>query len=90
MSLLGYAYGEAPAMFQVGQQVIDQQKQALAPDPGPVPYPGAARCCAQTTRKPEVGVGNTVRGGGRGRPGDDHDLGCTSAAALPLAVETTI
>jgi hypothetical protein len=28
---------EAPAMFQVGQQVIDQQKQALAPDPGPKP-----------------------------------------------------
>jgi hypothetical protein len=28
---------EAPAMLQVGQQAIDQQKQALTPDPGPKP-----------------------------------------------------
>jgi hypothetical protein len=28
---------EAPAMFQVGQHAIDQQKQALTPDPGPKP-----------------------------------------------------
>jgi hypothetical protein len=26
---------EAPAMLQVGQHAIDQQKQALVPDPGP-------------------------------------------------------
>jgi hypothetical protein len=34
---------EAPAMLQVGRHAIDQQKQALAPDPGPNPlYPGSA------------------------------------------------
>jgi hypothetical protein len=28
---------EAPAMLQAGQHATDQQKQALAPDPGPKP-----------------------------------------------------
>jgi hypothetical protein len=28
---------EVPVVLQVGQHAIDQQKQALAPDPGPKP-----------------------------------------------------
>ena len=38
-ALLGEVYARSARHVQAGQHAIDQRKQALTPDPGPLLYP---------------------------------------------------
>ena len=69
---------EASAMLQIGQHAIDQQKEALAPDPGPklsVPrFHGWLVHHAARPRRPPWQTGNARRCGPASHPGCGYGI----------------